>query len=180
MSIRAVATLVFLVIFPVILASGQTKCSAPDSYDLSEAGKRAYAALQSETLFALGGIGYSGETSEGENALRVLLDESSSESAFLKLSNSDAGAGGLYGMIGLKTLKSSCFDDAYKAYSRLASKAETKGRHGKLAPGEVGYMVGCVYSVHKRREVAKDLFNGKLDIWVRSLESQIPRRATEE
>ena len=164
--------LIVTVLAPVSLVA-QSKCFDINSYNLSPGGKIAYESLEKETMFALGGIGYGGETSEGEEAMRILLQEPSGRIAFFKLSTTDSGAGGLYGMIGLKILKSECFKEASETFDKLPDKGETKGWHKTLEPGEVGFMSGCLYFVVKRKDLAKQIGGGKFDIWAKSIESQI-------
>ena len=156
-----------------ISVSGQTTCFDGDSYKLTEAGKKAFESLKNETTFALGGIGYGGEMSEGEEAMRVLLAEAHGSMALYQLATTDAGAGGLYGMFGLRVIKSDCFSSAYKAFGELPDKGETSGRHEKLGASEVGHMSGCLYYVRKRKDIAGDIFRGKLDPWIKTINRRI-------
>jgi hypothetical protein len=170
-----------LVLFPSFLLGvisitpifSQTKCSGSTTLSLSDVQQKAYDSLLQETMFALGGTGYSGVTSDGEKAMRTLISDPVGESALLKLSTSNSGAGGLYGLVGLKLLNSKCFEEAYGAFKTLPDIKESKGRHETLAAGEVAFMSGCLYTVMNRKELGAQIFRGKFDPWIGSIKSQL-------
>ena len=95
----------------VIVFSLQTSAQERtfDESVLSERGKKAYQTLLKMELFAIGGIGYSGTTSEGEKTLDILVDENEALPAFKSLVNDATIEGGLYGLLGLKMLGCECF-----------------------------------------------------------------------
>jgi hypothetical protein len=86
---------------------------------LSEKGKQAYSTLSRISVFALGGVGYSGETSKGERALDILIEENAAVPAFKQLIQDGTAEGGLYGVVGLKMLGCECFDQEFLRYKEL-------------------------------------------------------------
>src|SRR5688572_1314131 len=87
---------IFIVLISVVCLSAQQVISL-EGVSLTETGRKAFAELENENLFALGGTGYGAEISKGEKALDILLSERQAEEAFYRLAISNSGAGGLYG-----------------------------------------------------------------------------------
>ena len=71
-----------------------------DELILSESGKQSYQKLLKINLFAVGGIGYGGVTSEGEKAFDVLVEEKESTAAFKSLVKNATVEGAFYGIFG--------------------------------------------------------------------------------
>ena len=94
-----------------------------DESVLSDNGKQSYRTLLKIKLFAIGGIGYGGTTSEGEKAFDKLSDENEAVFAFKSLARTATLEGGLYGLLGLKISDCNCFNKEYDNFrqSRLSS-----------------------------------------------------------
>lgn len=80
-----------------------------DSSSLSEAGRQAYQFLLKERVFAIGGVGYGGETSKGELALDVLIEEKNALDALRQLISDASSEGAVYGLFGLRMLGCECY-----------------------------------------------------------------------
>jgi len=89
-----------------------------DQTVLSESGKQAYQTLLKIKLFAIGGIGYGGETSEGEKVFDILLEEKEAISAFKSLVRSGTIEGGMYGLFGLKMTDCNCFQQEFTDFKK--------------------------------------------------------------
>ncbi|HQU84988.1 MAG TPA: hypothetical protein PKY59_17745 [Pyrinomonadaceae bacterium] len=91
---------------------------------LSEKGKQAYLNLLKVELYAVGGIGYGGETSNGVIFFDVLLEEKEAISAFKNLVNKGTIEGATYGLLGLKMLDCDCFSFEVEKFKteRLSEK----------------------------------------------------------
>lgn len=109
--------LLVIVLFLSTAVSAQD--TAFDRTVLSEKGMQAYATLTTVPVFALGGIGYGGETSKGELALDILIEERAAVEAFKQLITEGTVEGGLYGVVGLKMLGCKCFDQEFQKYKDL-------------------------------------------------------------
>lgn len=172
-------------ILGLIIFSLQAK-SQQKNFDetvLSENGRNAYQNLVSANLFALGGIGYGGETSEGEKALDILLQEREGEKALQDIAKRVSSEGGLYALIGLRMLNRDCFDDAVKNFKNLPEPSERKGYVGKTGKGIVTRMAGCSLFWQKRLDVADEIAKGEFDQeiqWKIKLKEQKENRALEQ
>lgn len=113
---RKFGWLVLSLIFFSIQLNAQEK-NFDDSV-LSGNGKQAYQTLLKIKLFAIGGIGYSGETSEGEKMFDVLLEEKEANSVFKSLVKDGTSEGGLYGLFGLKMIDCGCFQSEFETYKK--------------------------------------------------------------
>src|SRR5688572_23383854 len=109
-------SIVFLLCISFLLASGIIAQSSDPikETDLSKPARIALSDLQKQSLFALGGVGYGGDMSKGETDLDILLLEMDAEAALYRLASTNPTAGGLYGLIGLRMLKSPRFGNAHK------------------------------------------------------------------
>ena len=115
----------------------------------------ACAVLKGTAYFAIGGVGFAGTTSEGETALRTLLDQPRVEALFEALLNdkNTSSAGKLYALLGLKLrgqLQQTRFEQHLRAF--LASKAN------------VPIMRGCLRSSEPVADVARGIRNGTYQI----------------
>jgi hypothetical protein len=99
-----------------------------DESVLSEKGKKAYQTLLKVEFFEQGGMGYSGESSDGTKAFRVLLAEGNTIAivAFKQLTKNASIAGGLYGLLGLKTLKCDCFQEGADEFKLIRTSNSNK------------------------------------------------------
>jgi hypothetical protein len=115
-------------ILSLIVFSFQATAQEKDFDDsvLSEKGKLAYKTLLSIELFAIGGIGYDGKTSEGEKVFDILLDEKEAISAFKSLVKNATIEGGMYGLFGLKITGCNCFREEFINFKNLKAAKENE------------------------------------------------------
>jgi hypothetical protein len=157
-----------LFISVIVLATQATaQQSSLDELMLTEKGKAAYQTLLKVDLFAIGGIGYGGSTSEGEEALDVLLDEKKAVNAFRSLVTSATPEGGLYALFGLRALKCECFKEEVENYKSLPEPPERKTKFGIIVPARaVKRMSGCLGFSQQRLEVTEEIESGKwAEVW---------------
>jgi hypothetical protein len=95
-----------------------------DDSVLTQAGRQAYRTLLKEELFAVSGIGYSGETSQGEDAFNILVDEKEAVAAFRSLTRDATIEGGLYGLYGLRWKDCDCFQTEYLKFKQDKTSAK--------------------------------------------------------
>ncbi len=140
-----------------------------DESVLSANGKNAYQNLLNEELFAFGGIYESGETSDGEKAFDILVEEQEAISAFKSLVKNAKPEGGLYALFGLRMLKCDCFKKEIENFKKLPELPERKSKGENLAigKGSVARMEGCEMSRQGRLEVAEEIATGKFDDWIK-------------
>ncbi len=138
-----------------------------DSSVLSAEGKKAYQELLKIDTFAIGGVGYSGTTSKGEEALIILVKEKEAISALKELAKTALPEGGLYGIFGLKILKCDCFDEEFEEFINKRELGERKIWGGlKISSGNVHMMAGCLGFAEKRVEVAEKIKSGEFDSYI--------------
>lgn len=101
----------------VAVASGQQTTFNKSA--LTFQGQRAFDELRRIKLFAIGGIGYGGETSKGELALDVLIEEKESLEAFKQLIQNGTTEGAMYGLFGLRMLRCDCFDKEFTSLKSI-------------------------------------------------------------
>ena len=136
-----------------------------DQSVLSEKGRHAYQTLLKIELFALGGIGYGGSTSEGEKAMDILIQEKEAKSALRSLVKISTPEGGLYALAGLKILNCACFNAELENYRNLPEPpAREKNKHDKTGKGNVARMTGCFMFEESRLKVASEIEAGKGEI----------------
>ena len=105
-----------------------------DESVLSENGKQAYQKLLKVKLFAIGGIGYDGETSEGEKFFDILFVEKESGLAFKSLIKNGTIEGGMYGLFGLKMIDCDCFQQEFADFK----KSKTSGNNKEIFNSQSG------------------------------------------
>ena len=107
-----------------------------DESVLSEKGKQAYQTLLKIKLFAIGGIGYGGETSEGEKAFDTLLAEKEATSAYKSLVKAATLEGSFYGLFGLKMKDCDCYQDEFAGFkkNRLSNNKEKLSTQAGCSP----------------------------------------------
>jgi len=113
-----------------------------DERVLGERSRQAYRDLRTVEIFAIGGVGYSGEISSGEAALDILVDDKESVAGFKDLVVTGTIEAGLYGLFGLKILGCDCFEAEFDKFSNRHLKSESadvlKFQSGcELFPAEV-------------------------------------------
>jgi hypothetical protein len=84
---------------------------AQTSIDQTILAKQAYQKLLKMDTFAIGGTGYSGETSAGEKELDSLLKEIGAVPALRLLVREGTNEGSLYGLVGLNLLGCDCYQE---------------------------------------------------------------------
>ena len=131
--------------------------------------EQAYQTLLKVDLFALGGIGYGGETSKGEESLNILLEEKEPIADLKRLIKDATPESGLYALLGLRILKCDCFEEEFKTFLAKPELGERKIWSGTLlvAAGTVQRMEGCIVFSEKRVEVAENIKSGKFDYWIK-------------
>ncbi len=120
----------------------QTDTSEPNAPELSAPAVAAYDKLHQTEIFALGGIGVAGTTSESELAFRELASEPNAAAAFIALLDDEttAKAGQLYALLGLQKAKDAQFEARLPAF--LADDSV------------VSQMSGCIMMTVKVKEIA--------------------------
>jgi hypothetical protein len=103
--IELLSAIIILGLFFINLKAQDTRF---DESVLSEKGSAAYQILLNIDLFSIGGVGYSGDTTEGEIAFLDLLEEQEALPAFRSLTLSATVEGGLYGLAALEYLNCDC------------------------------------------------------------------------
>lgn len=106
-----------LLLVSTLFVNGQAK--EFDLNALSDGGRTAYLTLKKVHLYAIGGVGYGGVISEGEKALKVLIEDKNAQEAFLSLVREGTLEAGLYGLFGLRMMNCECFADARKHYESV-------------------------------------------------------------
>lgn len=105
--------------------------------------------LRKTELFALGGIGAAGSMSEGERALREVLNESGVTARLEKLLSDASPAGQLYALLGLRLR-----DRA--AYERALGKLRTTNAKVQTARG-------CILQQESFGDLVKEIERGVYD-----------------
>jgi len=127
---KFVCLILGLIVFP-LQANAQDKTF--NESVLSESGKQAYQALLKIKLFAIGGIGYGGETSEGEKAFDILLEDKEAISAFKSLVKKGTIEGGMYGLFGLKMIDCDCFQSEFESYKKEKLLKDNKEKFSMMS-----------------------------------------------
>jgi hypothetical protein len=135
---RAVKALSFAGVFLLCLSS-------PEAWAASDS----VAKLQHTPVFALGGIGVAGTMSEGERALRAVLQESAATTQLEALLHTAAPAGQLYALLGLRVHDRAAYTRALQDFSKPEMQVETIG--------------GCIVSHAPFRELLQRIEAGDYD-----------------
>jgi hypothetical protein len=106
--------------------------------------------VQDATQFALGGIGVAGTISQGEAALRTILDEPDAVARMEKILPSATDAGRLYIFVGLRMRDRSAYKRAFDSYSKHDSTVET--------------VRGCTISKESFQAVMHEIDRGNFDV----------------
>lgn len=133
---------------------------------LSAEAHGAYQELLNINLFAIGGVGYSGTTSEGEQSLITLLSDAKAVDALKGLVTIATPEGGLYALLGLRFLGCDCLaSEAKRFLDRPPAKERSDPGEGDLIvdADHVKRMSGCLVFTQKRSDAAGDIVSGKYD-----------------
>jgi hypothetical protein len=117
--------------------SARSEQSAPD------------ATLRKTELFALGGIGVAGTMSEGERALREVLNESGVTARLEKLLSDASPAGQLYALLGLRVRDRAAYERALGKLRMTNAKVQTAR--------------GCILSEESFGDLVKEIERGVYD-----------------
>jgi hypothetical protein len=124
--------------------------SAPAfALDLDPKSQKAYTKLKTIPLFAMGGVGFAGTTSEGETALRVLLENKQANVVFQTLLKEATREGQLYALLGLRFTNPSSFTRQVGPFLSMKAK--------------VGTMSGCILSEQPVSTIATAIKKGSYD-----------------
>jgi hypothetical protein len=106
--------------------------------------------VQNADKFALGGIGVAGTISQGEAALRTILDKPDAATELEKMLPHATDAGRLYILVGLRIRDRSAYKRAFDSYSKHNSTVET--------------VRGCMISKESFQAVMREIDSGNFDV----------------
>jgi hypothetical protein len=124
-------------------------CEPAFCFDLDVKGKSAFQTLKTASVFALGGVGFAGTTSDTEKALRVLLAQRDAVPALEALLKEARLEGKLYALLGLKWKDERAFRKTASEYRSVAARATT--------------MRGCIQAERPAAELVKEIEQGRYD-----------------
>jgi len=125
---------------------GQTPPSPPRAQAASPAAMRT---LERAGVFALGGVGFAGTTSETEKALRAVLARKDASTALRTLLSRSTVEGRLYALLGLRWADPAAYRKAVGEF--------------RARKGTVRTMRGCVQSDRPVAEVVREIEKGEYD-----------------
>jgi hypothetical protein len=105
--------------------------------------------LRKTELFALGGIGAAGSMSEGERALREVLNESGVSARLEKLLSDASPAGQLYALLGLRLRDRAVYEPALQKLRTTDAKVQTAR--------------GCILQQESFGDLVKEIERGVYD-----------------
>ena len=124
---------------------------------LSPGGRMAYYRLRSACIFRVGGVGYSGATSNEEFALYDLLREGQAVAALKSLVTAGSYEGGLYGLLGLSRGNRTEFNRAVEVYNARKERPEWQSTGSfecfRTTGDTVTTASGCIISTESRKKV---------------------------
>jgi hypothetical protein len=111
--------------------------------------------ISNAKVFAFGGIGFAGTTSEGEKDFKIIMALPTKEAiiAFERLYATGNAQAKSYALAGIRKLDETRFDGLLTSVRASELKVQTES--------------GCIVSERPLREVAMDLKSGKYDHWIR-------------
>ncbi len=124
---RWLAFLALALLAPMLVFAGEP----PKHFD------NPYAVVASAGMFAIGGVGYAGRTTDAETCLRQIVKQKDGEELCRKLLQEKSPVAQLYGLFGLKILDGKAFAEAYPKFEkskvkvRTASGCEVYEGHGR-------------------------------------------------
>ena len=134
---------------------------------LSPKGRAAYRKLLTTEIFRVGGIGYSGGTSEEELALYDTLEERDAIEALHSLVSDGSYEGGLYGLLGLSITDAAEFKRAVAVYK---SRGQPLERHMPqffsgldIPKGNVLIQAGCTVMTDGWLKVVNNIQTNRYD-----------------
>ena len=160
---RALLTIAVILLFSTAHAVQKPQF---DSEHLTPNGRVAYRELVSAEIFRVGGVGYSGETSEAELALYDLLEEQDAVEALKGLVSDGSYEGGLYGLLGLSVTNVGAFNRAVEVYKARKEPPERRLQSfaGLDVPkGQVTTQSGCIVGADGWLKVVSNIQSGRYD-----------------
>jgi hypothetical protein len=138
-----------------------------DGERLSQKGRAAYQKLFSADIFRVGGVGYSGETSEEELALYDLLAEDAAIEALKSLVSDGSYEGGLYGLLGLSVTNVAEFNRAVEVYKSREQPPERRTSQSfvglGIPQGSVTIQSGCIVKADDWLKIVSNIQSGRYD-----------------
>ena len=127
---------------------------------LSERGRGAYATLHGAIMFRIGAVGFMGETSPEELALRDLVNDVEAIPALRSLCRNATTAGRLYALLGLRIRDINAFQEE-ALLSRDSSEHKEKSPTDSLAiedgPGAVLTQTGCLVIPEQQESILRKI-----------------------
>src|SRR6185295_5045015 len=160
-----------LIFLSVALLASVTRATQSVDFtpeQLSPKGRAAYQRLFSACVFRIGAVGISGNTPQEELALYDLLDEKESVDALKSLVSGGSYEGGLYGLLGLSTMKDLTeFNRAVQLYKARKDLREWQ-KSGSFecfaaSADSVTTQSGCIIMAELREKVVTDIQSGRYD-----------------
>jgi hypothetical protein len=134
-----------------------------DESVLSEKGKIAYQTLLKADKYALFGVGFGGETSEGELALDVLVEEKDAIPALEQLIVKATPEGAIYALVGLKMLDCECLKEQLKIFKTMPEPKQRKlNQYESIHKDDIRTQSGCIISSKKKQDLIKEIEVGKI------------------
>lgn len=164
-----------LIAFAVILCAQTGFAQQKDAFNkdsfnvetLSQQGRAAYEKLLTSGLFAVGGVGYSENIFDDENALYDLLKEKAAVDALKSLVRQGTMEGGLYGLLGLSVINVEAFNqsvDVYKARTEFPTgRLPHEGMKVRQSRDWAATQIGCILFPEDRLKVVQEIQSGHYD-----------------
>ncbi len=114
--------------------------------------QQAYEQLLSVRVFAFGGVGYAGTTSEGERAFHAMLASPNAARLFRAALTNGTSEAQLYALCGLRRLERGAFD---RHSARILA-----------ANPSVRTMSGCIQTDERASNVVARIGSGHYDLWL--------------
>ncbi len=105
--------------------------------------------LETARMFAFGGVGYAGITTEEEIAFRAVLDSKTAEADFLRVLDRGNVQGKCYALVGLRQKNRSAFDERVERFAKEKS--------------DVGTAAGCMISKEPMYSIVANIRAGRFD-----------------
>jgi hypothetical protein len=109
--------------------------------------------VQDADKFSLGGIGVAGTISQGESALRTILDKPDAAIQLQRMLPHATDAGRLYILVGLRMRDRSAYKRAFDSYSKHDSAVET--------------VRGCMISRESFQALMREIDRGNFDVLIK-------------
>lgn len=109
----------------------------------------AFSQIATAKLFAFGGVGFAGTTTEGELAFRKIFASNTAEADFLRLLEQANPQGRSYALVGLRLKNLERFRERVKPFLRSRTTVETAA--------------GCIPRTMTEAELAADINAGRYD-----------------